>query len=69
MTTAAERLEEVRQAISKILTEGQRVRRGDRELQRAELASLRILEEQYKADASAEAAATRGRNRISYVSI
>lgn len=69
MTEAQQRLAEVRASISQILASGQRIRKGDREVQRAELASLRILEEQYAKQVNQEAAALRGRNRISYVSI
>lgn len=70
MTEAEQRLAEVRAAINQILKGGQRIRRGDREVQRAELASLRILEEQYnKAVSNEKALARRGRNRINYLSI
>lgn len=69
MTEAQQRLAEVRASISQILASGQRIRKGDREVQRAELASLRILEEQYTKQVNQEASALRGRNRISYVSI
>lgn len=68
-TEAQQRLAEVRAAIDQILTTGQRIRRGDREVQRAELASLRILEEQYQRAVDTERAAARGRNRISYLRI
>lgn len=69
MTEAQQRLAEVRASISQILTSGQRIRKADREVQRAELASLRILEEQYSKQVNQESALRRGRNRISYVSI
>lgn len=69
MTEAEQRLAEVRASIKQILESGQSIRKGDREVKRAELASLRILEEQYSKQAAREAAAKRGRNRISYVSI
>lgn len=68
-TEAQQRLAEVRAAIDQILTTGQRIRRGDREVQRAELASLRILEEQYQRAVDTERVAARGRNRISYLRI
>ena len=68
-TEAQQRLAEVRAAIDQILTTGQRIRRGDREVQRAELASLRILEEQYQRAVDTERVAARGRNRINYLSI
>ncbi|HCF9367579.1 TPA: hypothetical protein NI617_006023, partial [Pseudomonas aeruginosa] len=52
MSTAQQRLDEVRVAIQDILKKGQSVRKGDRQVDRAQLASLRVLEQQY-----AEAAA------------
>ncbi|MBH3412841.1 MULTISPECIES: hypothetical protein [Pseudomonas] len=71
MTEAQQRLAEVRAAISAVLKNGQRLRRSDRELQLAELNSLRLLEKQYADQVAAEQAATkgRGRNRISYVGL
>lgn len=71
MTEAQQRLAEVRAAISAVLQNGQRLRRSDRELQLAELNSLRLLEKQYADQVAAEQAALqgRGRNRISYVGI
>ena len=71
MTEAQQRLAEVRASIKAILEKGQRVRRGDREVQRAELASLRILEAQVAKEVANENAAQlgRGRSRISYPSI
>lgn len=71
MTEAQQRLVEVRASIKAILEKGQRVRRGDREVQRAELASLRILEAQVAKEVANENAALlgRGRSRISYPSI
>jgi len=71
MTEAQQRLAEVRASIKAILEKGQRVRRGDREVQRAELASLRILEAQVAKEVANESAALlgRGRSRISYPSI
>ena len=68
MTEAQQRLSEVRASIKAILEKGQRVRRGDREVQRAELASLRILESQVAKEVASENAALigRGRSRISY---
>jgi len=64
MTTAQERLDNVRAEIDEVLRKGQRLRKGDREVQRAELASLRMLEEQYAKQAGREAAAKNGRPRI-----
>lgn len=68
MSEAERRLEETRASIKAILEKGQRVRKGDREIQRAELASLRMLEEQYAKAVQAERAAMRGRgrSRVSY---
>nr|WP_312623676.1 hypothetical protein [Pseudomonas juntendi] len=71
MTEAEQRLAEVRAAISAVLKNGQRLRRADREVQLAELNSLRLLEKQYAEQVMQEQAARthRGRNRISYVGI
>ncbi|MNJ34926.1 hypothetical protein D3C77_296520 [compost metagenome] len=71
MTEAQQRLAEVRAAISAVLRNGQRLRRADREVQMAELNSLRLLEKQYAEQVAAEAAALqrRGRNRVSYVRV
>ncbi|MDN7142705.1 hypothetical protein KC131_18820 [Pseudomonas sp. JQ170] len=71
MTEAQQRLAEVRAAISAVLKNGQRLRRADREVQMAELNSLRLLEKQYSEQVAAEAAALqrRGRNRVSYVRV
>ncbi len=69
MTEAQQRLADVRASIKEILASGQRIRKADREVQRADLAALRSLEEQYTKQVNQEAAALRGRNRISYVSI
>ncbi|MDI6527722.1 hypothetical protein QMA71_19465 [Pseudomonas otitidis] len=68
-TEAEQRLAEVRQAIKEVMSKGQRLRKGDREIQRAELASLRVLENQYLNQVTTELARSRGRNRISYLSI
>ncbi|MBD9609485.1 hypothetical protein ABH908_004580 [Pseudomonas frederiksbergensis] len=71
MTDAQQRLAEVRAAISDVLKKGQRLRRADRELYRAELNSLRLLEQQYAKEVTLEQAQQqgRGRNRISYMAI
>lgn len=71
MTDAQKRLAEVRAAISRVLKNGQRLRRQDREVQLAELNSLRLLEKQYADEVAREQAALlgRGRNRVSYVGI
>ncbi|AHH52636.1 preprotein translocase subunit SecA [Pseudomonas aeruginosa YL84] len=63
MSTAQQRLDEVRVAIQDILKKGQSVRKGDRQVDRAQLASLRILEQQYAAAAAQEAAANNRRSR------
>lgn len=71
MTEAQQRLDEVRAAISRVLRNGQRLRRQDREVQLAELNSLRLLEKQYAEQVAQEQAARqgRGRNRIAYMGI
>jgi len=71
MTDAQQRLAEVRAAISRVLKNGQRLRRQDREVQLAELNSLRLLEKQYAEEVAAEQATLqgRGRNRISYMGL
>ncbi|MDT9644030.1 hypothetical protein HBO40_00305 [Pseudomonas protegens] len=71
MTDAQQRLAEVRAAISAVLQTGQRLRRADREVQLAELNSLRLLEKQYAEQVASEQAALkgRGRSRVSYVGI
>lgn len=68
MTEAQQRLADVRAGIKAILEKGQRMRKGDRELQRAELASLRVLETQIAKEVANEQAALagRGRSRITY---
>lgn len=68
MTDAEQRLAEVRAGIKAILEKGQRVRKGDREMQRAELASLRVLEAEISKEVGREKAAQagRGRNRVIY---
>lgn len=65
MSTAQQRLAEVRASITDILENGQSVRKGDRQLDRAQLASLRILEEQYAKAAAQEIAAASTSPRIS----
>ncbi|MCL6307014.1 hypothetical protein M3R28_08875 [Pseudomonas syringae] len=71
MTDAQMRLEQVRAAISDVLKKGQRLKRADREIYRAELDSLRLLEQQYGKEVALEQASLqgRGRNRISYMVI
>lgn len=59
MSTAQQRLDEVRAAISEILAKGQSVRKGDRQIDRAQLASLRMLEAEYATQAAREAGAGR----------
>ena len=69
MTEAQQRLAQVRASIKAILEKGQRVRRGDRELQRAELASLRMLETQVSKEVANEnAALNRARARFVHAS-
>ncbi|WP_268797526.1 hypothetical protein [Pseudomonas huanghezhanensis] len=67
MTEAQQRLADVRMAIEKVLKGGQIVRYGERQVTRADLATLRNLESDYAAAASAEGNKSRGRNRISYM--
>ncbi|MGG7635639.1 hypothetical protein [Pseudomonas sp. ES1] len=71
MTEAQQRLDEVRAAISRVLKNGQSLRRQDREVRLAELNSLRLLEKQYVEQVAQERAAQqgRGRSRISYVGL
>lgn len=71
MTDAQQRLADCRAAIRSILEKGQRVRKGDREVQRAELASLRVLEGELAAEVAAEKAQQggRGRSRIVFARI
>jgi len=71
ISEARRRLEEVRAAISRIVNGAQSVRYGERQVVRAELESLRRLEEQYAREVAAEDArlAGRGRNRITYLGI
>jgi len=64
MSEAQQRLADVRASIKDILENGQSIRKGDRQLDRAQLASLRMLEEQYAKQAAAEQAAITGRPRI-----
>jgi len=65
MSTAQQRLDDVRASIKDILEKGQSVRKGDRQVDRAQLASLRMLEEQYAEQAALEQAALARRPRIS----
>lgn len=66
MTDAEQRLAECRAGIKAILEKGQRIRKGDREVQRAELSSLRILEAELARQVASETATRvgRGRSRI-----
>ncbi|MCH2341468.1 hypothetical protein ACGFZ7_16410 [Pseudomonas sp. NPDC047963] len=64
MSEAQQRLADVRASIKDILENGQSIRKGDRQLDRAQLASLRMLEEQYAKQAASEQAAITGRPRI-----
>lgn len=65
MSSAQQRLDEVRASIKDVLENGQSVRKSDRQLDRAQLASLRMLEEQYVKQAAQEAVAGSARPRIS----
>lgn len=64
MSTAQQRLDEVRASIKDILENGQSVRKGDRQLDRAALASLRMLESEYAQAAAIEAATHSRRPRV-----
>ncbi|WP_010490763.1 hypothetical protein [Pseudomonas sp. S9] len=64
MTDAKQRLADVRASIKQILETGQSIQKGDRRLDRAALASLRILETQYAEAAAQEAAISSRRPRI-----
>ncbi|HEJ5828897.1 TPA: hypothetical protein SL784_002211 [Pseudomonas aeruginosa] len=66
--TASERLARIRASIDRVLEKGQRFRKGDRQVDLAELASLRMLEEQAKKDLAREKAiqGRRGRSQIYY---
>lgn len=70
-TEARLRLDEVRAAISRIVNGAQSTRLGERQVNRADLNSLRLLEQQYAQEVAAEEsrARGRGRNRITYMSI
>jgi len=57
MASAQQRLDEVRASITEILEKGQSVSKGDRRLDRAALASLRMLESQYATEANRESRA------------
>ena len=68
-TEAQAQLAAVKEAIAKILRGGQSVRYGERQVTRADLATLRRLENDYEIQVAAEANRNRGRNRISYLRI
>jgi hypothetical protein len=63
MTEAQQRLADVRAAIHDILTKGQTVTKDGRKLERAQLASLRMLESQYVTDVNQESMSSGGRSR------
>lgn len=63
MTEAEQRLAECQEAIRRVLLKGQRFRKGDREVQLPELASLRLLEVQLTNEVAAEKARLSGRAR------
>ncbi|MCY1200456.1 hypothetical protein D9M72_118860 [compost metagenome] len=72
MTTEAEqRVARIQASIDEVLSKGQRFRKGDRQLDRAELASLRMLLAQAQEEVARERAALagKGRNRINYARI
>lgn len=55
MATAAERLTEVRAAISKILVGGQSYQIGSRRMTRADMAELRRMEKELESEVNADA--------------
>ena len=61
--TAQERLDKIRASIDRVLTKGQRFRKGDRQIDNAELSSLRMLEAEAVAAVAREKAALAGRSR------
>lgn len=61
--TAQERLDKIRASIDRVLTKGQRFRKGDRQIDNPELASLRMLEAEAVAAVAREKAAMAGRSR------
>lgn len=63
MSTAQQRLDEVRAAIKAVLETGQSIRFEGRQVDRAQLASLRLLEEQYAEQADRETALASRRPR------
>ncbi|WP_160286535.1 hypothetical protein [Pseudomonas knackmussii] len=66
--SAADRLEKVRASIDRVLQKGQRFRKGDRQIDNAELASLRVMEGEILKEVAREKAALAGRsrNRVTY---
>lgn len=64
--TLEQQLATVQAAIQKILATGQRVRKGDREVEHARLSDLQAQEAQLQQQI---AASKRGRNRISFLKI
>lgn len=64
--TLEQQLANVQAAIQKILATGQRVRKGDREVEHARLSDLQVQEAQLQQQLAAR---KRGRNRINYVKI
>lgn len=71
MTTATSRLAEVRRCISEVMQYGQSIRKDGREVRMADIASLRMLEQQYAKAAAIEARSIgrKPRNRVYYGSI
>lgn len=67
--SAAARLEEVEQAIHKILLGGQSYKIGSRSLTRADLSLLREMQKELKAEAAQEAATDTGFFDDTYVAV
>lgn len=67
MSSAQQRLDDVRASIKDILENGQSVRKADRQLDRAQLASLRMLEAEYIRQAAQENSAAAQRPRVSRI--
>jgi hypothetical protein len=69
MATYRERLLKVQDAIDEVILHGSSMRMGDRQVTKADLPTLRLLEQDYlgRAAAEARAAAGGGRASVTYV--
>lgn len=61
--TAQQRLDKIRASIDRVLSKGQRFRKGDRQIDNPELASLRMMEAEALEAVGREKAALAGRSR------